>query len=48
MLGHMNQHAGQIAFLARHLGVATTGRRSPSRGGTKEFNAKMARKFGKG
>ncbi|MCB1020880.1 MAG: DUF1572 family protein [Bryobacterales bacterium] len=46
MLGHMNQHAGQIAFLARHLAGDNWTTLTIPRGGTKEFNAKMARKFG--
>jgi uncharacterized damage-inducible protein DinB len=48
LLGHMNQHAGQIAFLARHLAGEGWKTLSIRRGGTKEFNAAMARKFGQG
>ena len=46
LLGHMNQHAGQIAFLARHLAGGGWKTLSIRRGGTKEYNAAMARKFG--
>jgi hypothetical protein len=44
-VGHMNQHVGQIAFLARHLAGDAWHTLTIPRGGTKEFNAAMARKF---
>jgi hypothetical protein len=45
-LAHHNQHAGQIAFLARHLAGAAWKTLTIPRGGTKDYNAAMARKFG--
>ena len=46
-VGHLNQHAGQIAFLARHLAGSSWKTLSIPRGGTEAFNAAMARKFSK-
>ena len=44
-LGHLSQHAGQIAFLARHLAGDGWQTLTIPRGGTEAFNAAMARKF---
>ena len=44
-VAHLNQHAGQIVFLARHLAGGGWKTLTIPRGGTEAFNAAMARKF---
>ena len=46
-VAHLNQHAGQIVFLARHLAGDEWKTLTIPRGGTEAFNTAMARKFSK-
>jgi uncharacterized damage-inducible protein DinB len=43
---HLSQHAGQIVFLAKHLRSAQWQTLTIPRGQTRQFNERMARKWG--